>query len=327
MLREAIPGHLTLNDTVTVKYPPGNQTRFEGFKKLDRNNLWDYLRVVAACPPWRPMKQYLVFPAGPGVDLCVAGDDVVKCKERREIAAATREAYFYDEHWQNQKVIHFISKPGLGYRLLQHFYTFLHFDDVHVDRLVKRFVRDYVHYMDVIFCKAGYIINKLEEEAATLTVPGFSTFHTRRGELQYKEVKIPSAQILKNVGHHIPEGQLVYIATDERNKTFFEDFKTRLPRLRFMDDYFKDAGLDKINPNFLGMIDQVVAARGQYFIGTWFSTFTAYITRMRGYYGLHDHTVWYGDKKHMDRQQHHELPKFPFYMREWNVSWTHIEED
>jgi hypothetical protein len=48
---------------------------------------------------------------------------------------------------------------------------------------------------------------------------------------------------------------------------------------------------------------------------------------MRGYYGFHDHTTWYGDKKHMDRFQHDELPMFPFYMREWNVSWVDIDED
>jgi hypothetical protein len=85
------------------------------------------------------------------------------------------------------------------------------------------------------------------------------------------------------------------------------------------------AGLQDINPNLFGMIDQVVAAKGRYFIGTWFSTFSGYITRMRGYYGHHDYTIWYGDKKHMDRFQKDELPMFPFYMREWNVSWANID--
>ena len=330
MRREAVAGHLTKNDSTSVVYPPGNRTTFSGTDRKERNSMWEYLRSVAGCPPWRPMRQYLVMPAGPGVDLCEEDEGSTashECKARRAISAATRDAHFYDEYWQSQKVIHFISKPGMGYRLLQHFYTFIHFDDVHVDRLVKRFVRDYVHYVDVIFCKAAFIVNKLDEEAKKLAVPGFSTFHTRRGELQYKEVKIPADQILANVGHHLPKGQLVYIATDEKKKDFFNAFKTRFVQLRFLDDYFKEAGLDKINPNFLGMIDQVVAARGQYFVGTWFSTFTGYITRMRGYYGFPDSTVWYGDKKHMNRQQHHEWPKFPFYMREWNVSWTNIDQD
>ena len=48
--------------------------------------------------------------------------------------------------------------------------------------------------------------------------------------------------------------------------------------------------------------------------------------RMRGYLGLDDSTVWYGDKKHRDRFHQTEIPMFPFYMREWNVSWVGIDE-
>ena len=74
------------------------------------------------------------------------------------------------------------------------------------------------------------------------------------------------------------------------------------------------ADLGAINPNYLGMIDQVVCAGGEMFTGTWFSTFSGYITRMRGYQGLQDSSVRYADMAHRDRFQHHELPKFPFYM-------------
>lgn len=118
-----------------------------------------------------------------------------------------------------------------------------------------------------------------------------------RGEFQYKEVKISAAELIENIGHLLPESQLIYIATDEKNKTFFNDFQPRFPNIRYLDDYYQHANLSNINPNFLGMIDQVVCAKGQYFVGTWFSTFTGYITRMRGYLGFHDYTVYYGDKK------------------------------
>lgn len=62
-------------------------------------------------------------------------------------------------------------------------------------------------------------------------------------------------------------------------------------------------------------------------MGTWFSTFSGFITRMRGYLGYQDHSVYYGDRPHRDRFQVDELPKFPFYMREYNVSWVGIDED
>jgi hypothetical protein len=161
-------------------------------------------------------------------------------------------------------------------------------------------------------------------------------------------VKIPSAEILQNVGHLLPDNQLAFVATDERNKTFFKAFKSKFPAIKFLDDYMDIADLRSINPNFLGMIDQVICTRSSLFVGTWFSTFTGYITRyalnqlydndpqfmhtiltdrMRGYLGYHDYTNYYGTKKHRDRFHHDELPKFPFYMREWNVSWYRIDDE
>jgi hypothetical protein len=73
-----------------------------------------------------------------------------------------------------------------------------------------------------------------------------------RGEFQYKEVKIPAANMLANVGQFIPEGQLLFIATDERNKSFFDAFHDRFPRIRYLDDFMDYAELREINPNFLG---------------------------------------------------------------------------
>ena len=238
-----------------------------------------------------------------------------------------RKPQYYNNHWHSQKVIHFISKPAWGYRLLEHFYTYIHFEDQYMDRYYKRFVRDYVHYVDMIFCKAGIIMHKLQEEAEKMGLTGFSTFHVRRGEFQYKNVKIPAEEMLENVGEFIPAGQLVYIATDEKDKNFFNAFRKRWPDIKFMDDYMDVAGLRTINPNFLGMIDQVVCVMGEQFIGTWFSTFSGYITRIRGYMGYPDNTTWYADYDHRDRFQQYEFPRFPFYMRENSISWFGIDED
>jgi hypothetical protein len=121
---------------------------------------------------------------------------------------------------------------------------------------------------------------------------------TTRGEFQYKEVKIPADRMIANVGQFIPEGQLLFIATDERNKTFFDPFLKRFPHIKYLDDFMDFAELKNINPNFLGMIDQVICTRGDVFVGTWFSTFTGYITRMRGYLGYEDTSVFFGDKAH-----------------------------
>lgn len=161
-------------------------------------------------------------------------------------------------------------------------------------------------------------------------------------------VKLPASKILSNIGSFLPKNQLVYVATDERNKSFFDAFRSHFPQVKFLDDYMDVADLRSMNPNYLGMIDQIICSRGDYFVGTWFSTFTGYITRMRGYLGYSDKTVFFGDKEHRyctittnkqhffpscndfspfirDRFQKHENPKFPFYMREWNNSWHDID--
>jgi hypothetical protein len=44
-------------------------------------------------------------------------------------------------------------------------------------------------------------------------------------------VKISAAELLTNIGQMIPKGQLIYIATDERNKTFFEPLRKRFPKV------------------------------------------------------------------------------------------------
>lgn len=75
------------------------------------------------------------------------------------------------------QVIHFISKPEFGYRILQQWYTFIFFEDLEMDKFYKRFVRDYVFYIDVIFCKAALIVDKLMKESED---GHFTTFHVRR---------------------------------------------------------------------------------------------------------------------------------------------------
>jgi len=328
---EAQPGNLFHNKNHERTPPPPGCDGTSGVDRDKRNQLWEYLRNVSSCPPWKGMKDYLVIPPRPGMNTTtdLPPAEAADYDKRSQLFAGDkrygmdRKPKVYDKYWHEQKVIHFISKPAWGYRLLEHFYTYIHFQDPAMDRFYKRFVRDYVHYVDLIFCKSAQIIQALLKEGDGV----YSSFHVRRGEFQYKNVKIPAADMLANIGDKIPKDRLVFIATDERNKAFFDAFKARWPKLKFLDDYMDMAQLKDINPNFLGMIDATVCTRGEQFIGTWFSTFSGYITRMRGYMNYPDETNWYADKEHMNRFQQYEYPRFPFYMRENSISWYGIDED
>lgn len=175
MEREAVTGRLKNISNNEVSYPPNNQTEFIGTLRDDRRAMWRYLRQVSACPTWKCMKEFIIIPVAPGVDISLK-PDADKYAERLQIFAASRTPHYYDESWQAQKVVHFESNPLTGFRLLEHFYTFIHFQDPFMDRYYKRFVRDFVHYTDTIFCKAAIIINKLKEEGKG----EYSAFHIRR---------------------------------------------------------------------------------------------------------------------------------------------------
>jgi len=90
-----------------------------------------------------------------------------------------------------------------------------------------------------------------------------------------------------------------------------------------------------VNTNYYGMIDQLVASRGRVFFGCWFSTFTGYINRLRGYHaddhqepgyemGVHN-SYYYAPA---DRKEHMKVyypVKQAFYAREFPTSWRLID--
>eukprot|EP00970_Alexandrium_tamarense_P012476 scaffold2931_cov204-Alexandrium_tamarense.AAC.5 len=106
--------------------------------------------------------------------------------------------------------------------------------------------------------------------------PGFSALHVRRGDFQYKKVKISAVDWLNITSDILHPGEVVYVATDEKDRSFFEPMQKQY-NLRFLDEFSEAAGLYELDPNFAGMIDTIVASRGRVFVGTWFSTFTGYI--------------------------------------------------
>ena len=217
--------------------------------------------------------------------------------------------------------------------MLSHFYGFLLFTNPVIDNYFKRFVRDFLHYTDSIYCAAGKIVNALQEEGKALGFEedeegggGYSSFHVRRGDLQYKRVKISAEEWYESTKELWEPSEILYIATDERNKTFFDPIKEH-HSLRFLDDYWEMAGLAELDPNYMGMIDTIVASRGRNFVGTYFSTFTGYITRMRGYYGMSSKTSYYGLMKYKFVMHTWFQGPFHIFAHEWPTGWVGIDGD
>jgi len=219
------------------------------------------------------------------------------------------------------------------FRLLTHFYNMLYFSDPAVGNYFKRFVRDFLHYNDVISCAAGKIVKAVQKEAMSLGFSldeegggGYSAMHVRRGDLQYKRVKIPAKEWYDNTKEVWSDKEILYIATDERNKTFFDDLAVHY-QLRFLDDYWDLAGLSGLDGNYMGMIDTVVASRARAFAGTWFSTFTGYINRLRGYHGLSMKDSWYSFLPKKTAVHEWEVVRTSHYAYEWPDGWVGIDAD
>jgi len=245
-----------------------------------------------------------------------------------------RKPVFYDKNLQAVPFIHWdagcdsvtLKDTKHCFRLLQHFYTFMYFSDPKIDNYYKRFVRDFLHYNDDVNCAAWKVIQAVQKDADELNVP-WSTWHVRRGDLQYKKVKISAEEWYENTKEVWSPGELLYIATDERNKKFFDPVKAKNHPVRFLDDYWEIAGMDKLDKSYIGMVDTIVASHGRAFAGTWFSTFTGYINRLRGYLGKSMKDSWYSYLPRKDVMREFAYPDGNYVAREWHIGWVAIDAD
>jgi hypothetical protein len=115
-----------------------------------------------------------------------------------------------------------------GGRLLVHFYAFLFFENYHQDLWSKRFVRDHLRYIDEIQqCAAARIVHAVRQKAIENGDPdgNFDTFHIRRGDFQYKDTRISTDQIYENTNDVLVKKPTIFIATDEKDMSFFEPLR------------------------------------------------------------------------------------------------------
>jgi hypothetical protein len=73
------------------------------------------------------------------------------------------------------------------------------------------------------------------------------------------------------------------------------------------------------------MIEQVICAQGRIFVGTYWSTFSGYIMRMRGYKGYGKRS-YFALPKYRDKMiVNDERRKGAGWWREWPEAWENID--
>lgn len=85
------------------------------------------------------------------------------------------------------------------------------------------------------------------------------------------------------------------------------------------------------------MLDQLIASKGRTFYGTYYSTFTGYINRMRGYSSTKFHleggnngtinSYYFIPEGRRNEMRNYKAVKGPFYAREFPTSWYDIDKD
>eukprot|EP01033_Poteriospumella_lacustris_P003065 gene3065-2243_t len=322
-----------------------------------REKVCEYLEKACYTEQWEPGKQFIGLNISAAFQPTPLGTfDLSQAKDNpriREMIAHGRKLRPYDAQLHAERAIYFPGDYRNYFRLLTHFYTYLFWADMHQAKIYKRIVRDRLHYHDSIFCLAGYVVRRIHEDAAKLTgkpMPSLAhaepktgggntnvdatyfALHIRRGDFQYKETRIGAQDIWTNVRPMLDPNitRLLYISTDEKERNFFRPFTTDNGhfQLRFFTDY--EAELRRkfhVNTNTIGMIEQIICANAHTFFGTPRSSFSGYITRMRGYYrDQRFQRTFYFIKRHMFDLQRQKRLVGPFWAREFEIAHRNADD-
>jgi hypothetical protein len=306
--------HIAAKNLLKKPLPP-NETPDTLLNNNPRDKLWKYLEESCYVEEWQPGKQFIGFHfyRNQSDNSVVFGKFHMQSTRLQEMVAHGRKLRVYDETLHAERAIYFPGDYRETHRILTHYYTYLYWENPFVQRIYKRVVRDRLYYHDIIFCYAGMVVKQVHHDSSQVapfkpipslahssvkTLGGDSNldatyfaYHIRRGDFQYHDTQLTADQIWDNTKHllNISVTSVIYIATDEKDKNFFKPFYDSGYTLKFLSDYLpmlesKDhqQKIGKFNKNHIGMIEQVICANAHTFIGTPFSTFTGYITRMRG---------------------------------------------
>lgn len=180
---------------------------------------------------------------------------------------------------KGRKVINFqdLFKPSDKYiffdkNLLGNFYQTIYTKE---ESKLKSLISKYVRYKNEIFDTAWGFVNVLGDKS-------YYSLHVRRNDFQYKDLRIDSQPLLEFVKKEIPTGSKVYIATDHKDKEFFDVFKSEYEIL-FYEDIAEKLTNSVVYKKWIPIIEQLICTRGIKFIGNKLSTLSSYIFRMRGF--------------------------------------------
>ena len=256
---------------------------------LDLNNLGRVIPLLSyqqyISLPWQKEVCHLRFGVNTSV-FCypsIPPRDSHSLLALKEFAAGRTNLIEFTSSMKHSNVLHIEDA------MLEHFYSFIFFLDPDKARACKSFVRDHIKFKPELFNIARTIAKNLGR---------FNAVHIRRGDFikQYPSQDVSADSILSVLHRHVPQGAKLYIATDECKRAFFQTFHNRY-RAIFLSDV-KHLVPSTFPKDLLAPLEQIICSLAEVFVGTRFSTFSAYITRLRGYRRAPDADIYFTDGYH-----------------------------
>ena len=207
-------------------------------------------------------------------------------------------------------LVHF--RAAEPYRLLTQFYCSLHAEP-EADLRIKRIIRDSFRYTDQLVKLSETLIAKL------MSVGGgvYYAVHVRKGDFLAQQKEATEKTLVHALLLKIPALATLYVATDDPGD-WLEDLREHFTVLTY--DNISDVLSPLPSAKFVGPIEQLVASRANTFFGTWWSTFSGYIMRIRGHEGL-ESTSYYTLKEYRDEMTEHRTCEKRGWWREWPEMW------
>jgi hypothetical protein len=191
-------------------------------------------------------------------------------------------------------------------------------------RETRRLLKNHVRYTPRIFEIAEILIG-------SLPLSGYDSLHIRRNDFQFTVSRTSARETLANIQGLLNDDEALYIATDEVDSDFFEVFERDRPIYRWGDFFTARCGRvlkeGEVPVELIGPVEQLVCAGARRFIGTDLSTFSSYITRLRGYLDAPDKNAYFhtecndgpvppGSEPPVCRGKH--------YLREFPLMWEDL---
>ena len=265
---------------------------------------------------------------GGQVDLVVSPGEAVFCYPTIPVSGSPDAERLWDFAAGRRRVLEFTPEMedcrtlNVESAMLEHFYSFVFFAEAGVEAECKRLIKSHVRFRAPIMSAAAGIAESLGNYCA---------LHVRRNDFfkLYPEQDVPAHRLLGNVMMRIPTGARLYIATDETDRSFFDDLANHYD-LCFLDD-FKNVWNGDLPAGARACVEQMICALATTFVGTRLSTFSGYITRLRGYHGASDQGSYFTDGSPGSEMDDHGSPRYswinwvasgyPLWGREFREGW------